>query len=101
MAAMTPPSGEDHLRRKCLGFRSLPGTAVGNLIGFGLVVRINVCGIDRQASAGHQWFGAAARLTVVAVRLVWPGASAADSNGRYRPQNGTECGGEDWMQGGA
>jgi hypothetical protein len=25
-------------------------------------------GIDRQASASHQWFGAAARLTVVAVR---------------------------------
>ena len=25
-------------------------------------------GIDRQASAGHQWFGAAVRLTVVAVR---------------------------------
>jgi hypothetical protein len=68
MAAMTPPSGEDHLRRKCLGFRSLLGTGVRNVIGFGLVVRINVCGIDRQASAGHQWFGAAARLTVVAVR---------------------------------
>jgi hypothetical protein len=68
MAAMTPPSGEDHLRRKCLGFRSLPGTGVGNVIGCGLVICINICGIDRQASAGHQWFGAAVRRTVVAIR---------------------------------
>ena len=71
----------------------------GNVIGFGLVIFINRYDNDRQASAGHQRFGTAARLMVVAVHYRWA-SDVLNSHGQYRPQNDTECGGEDWMQGG-